>query len=172
MSRARRDVVLVVLGAISLLLLALGIVDGRWLGLLTWPVGLADQLLHLIAGLGSILVGLAGLGAFEMSGRSTPDPDAVTAAVPSATSEVTTTPAPSAALTTGEPPSAAPAASSAPGSTSAAGASRAAPSSPSDAPASSPPEAPVPSADEAPADASAAADPDEPAPDHEAPRRP
>jgi hypothetical protein len=105
LSRARRDVVLVVLGAIALLLLALGILDGRWLGLLTWPVGLADQLLHLIVGLGSMLVGLAGLGAFEMGSRSTSDPEAVTASVTAPlTSSVTTPAAPEAG------PSAAPAA--------------------------------------------------------------
>jgi hypothetical protein len=93
LSRARRDVVLVVLGAIALLLLALGILDGRWLGLLTWPVGLADQLLHLIVGLGSMLVGLAGLGAFEMGSRSVGDPDAVTASVTAPVTSSVTAPA-------------------------------------------------------------------------------
>lgn len=68
MSRPRRDIVLITLGAVSLLLLAVGILDGRWFGLVPWPVSLADQLLHLVAGLGSILVGLAGRGAFEMGG--------------------------------------------------------------------------------------------------------
>jgi hypothetical protein len=62
LSRARRDSVLIALGAVSLVLLVLGILDGRWLGVVPYPVGLADQLLHLVVGLGCILVGLAGRG--------------------------------------------------------------------------------------------------------------
>lgn len=63
MSRARRDVVLIGLGAVALVLLALGLLDGRWFGVAPYPVGLADQLLHLIVGLGSLVMGLAGTGA-------------------------------------------------------------------------------------------------------------
>lgn len=62
MSRARRDVVLLGLGTAAIVLLALGLLDGRWFGIAPWPVGVTDQLLHLIVGLGSLLVGLAGTG--------------------------------------------------------------------------------------------------------------
>jgi hypothetical protein len=62
MSRARRDVVLIGLGSVGLVLLALGLLDGRWFGVAPYPVGLADQLLHLVVGLGSLVMGLAGTG--------------------------------------------------------------------------------------------------------------
>jgi hypothetical protein len=62
MSRARRDAVLIGLGAVALVLLALGLLDGRWFGIAPYSVGLADQLLHLVVGLGSLVMGLAGTG--------------------------------------------------------------------------------------------------------------
>lgn len=62
LSRARRDIVLMGLGTAALVLLALGLLDGRWFGIAPWPVGLADQLLHLIVGVGSLVMGLAGSG--------------------------------------------------------------------------------------------------------------
>lgn len=62
LSRARRDVVLIGLGAAALILLALGLLDGRWFGIAPYAVGLGDQLLHLVVGLGSLVMGLAGTG--------------------------------------------------------------------------------------------------------------
>ncbi len=66
MSRAHRDGVLIGLGAAALILLALGLLDGRWLGIAPFHVGLADQLLHLIVGVGSLVMGLAGTGAITV----------------------------------------------------------------------------------------------------------
>jgi hypothetical protein len=62
MSRPHRDGTLIGLGAAALVLLALGLLDGRWFGVAPYSVGLADQLLHLIVGLGSLVMGLAGSG--------------------------------------------------------------------------------------------------------------
>jgi hypothetical protein len=66
MSRAHRDVVLIGLGAAALILLALGLLDGRWLGIAPFHVGLSDQLLHLIVGVGSLVTGLAGTGTINV----------------------------------------------------------------------------------------------------------
>jgi hypothetical protein len=66
MSRAHRDAVLIGLGAAALILLALGLLDGRWFGIAPFHVGLADQLLHLIVGVGSLIMGLAGTGAITV----------------------------------------------------------------------------------------------------------
>jgi hypothetical protein len=66
MSRARRDGVLIGLGAAALILLALGLLDGRWFGIAPYAVSLADQLLHLVVGLGCLLMGLAGTGTIEV----------------------------------------------------------------------------------------------------------
>jgi hypothetical protein len=66
MSRARRDAVLIGLGAAALILLALGLLEGRWFGIAPYHVGLADQLLHLVIGLGSLVMGLAGTGAITV----------------------------------------------------------------------------------------------------------
>ncbi|MBX3031635.1 MAG: DUF4383 domain-containing protein [Chloroflexi bacterium] len=65
MSKGRRDPVLVGIGVVSLVLLVLGILDGRWFGLAAVPVSLANQLLHLVVGLGSLVIGLAGMGLIE-----------------------------------------------------------------------------------------------------------
>lgn len=62
LSRPHRDAVLVGLGTAALVLLALGLLDGRWFGVAPYPVGLGDQLLHLVVGLGSLVMGLAGSG--------------------------------------------------------------------------------------------------------------
>jgi hypothetical protein len=66
MSRSHRDAVLIGLGAAALILLALGLLDGRWFGIAPYHVGLADQLLHLIVGVGSLVMGLAGTGAITV----------------------------------------------------------------------------------------------------------
>jgi hypothetical protein len=66
MSRAHRDPVLIGLGAAALILLALGLLDGRWFGIAPFHVGLADQLLHLVVGVGSLVMGLAGTGAITV----------------------------------------------------------------------------------------------------------
>lgn len=65
MSRVRRDWVLIGLGGVFLVLFVVALIDGRWFGIAPVAANLPDQLLHLVAGLGSVVVGMAGLGMLE-----------------------------------------------------------------------------------------------------------